>query len=93
MDPTAARLRARCGWSGYRPLRGYAVDDAFKGIKGLTYKPDRNFTLAIPTPEPLSEPDDMVIVEPPCHPNEPIKVPAEATQRVHCLICGSPFTA
>jgi len=70
-----------------------AVDDAFKGIKGLTYKPDRSFTLGIPTPEPLSEPDDMVIVEPPCHPNEPIKVPAEATARVRCLVCGSPFTA
>lgn len=70
-----------------------AVADAFKGIKGVTIKPGRDLTLDIPTPEPLSEPNDMVIVEPPCHPNEPVKVPESATDRIYCLICGSPFTA
>lgn len=69
------------------------VADAFKGVKGLNFKPDRNFSLEIPTPEPLTEPDDMVIVEPPCHANEPIKVPEAATTRVYCLICGTPFSA
>ena len=28
----------------------------------------------------------MVIVQPPCHPNEPLKVPEDATERVHCMI-------
>lgn len=67
------------------------MKDAFKGIKGLTYKANRDFTLGIPTPEPLSEPNDMVIAEPPCHRNEPVKVPESATERLHCLICGTPF--
>lgn len=67
--------------------------DVFKGIKGLTYKANSSFTLGIEAPEPLSEPDDMVIVEAPCHPNEPLKVPEGRTVRVHCLVCGTAFTA
>lgn len=70
-----------------------AVDEAFKGFKGLSFKPNRNFTLGIPTPDPLVESNDMVIVEPPCHTNEPIKVPAPVTEHLHCLICGSSFAA
>ncbi len=72
-----------------------AVKDALakelKGIKGLTFKPDPNFSLEIEPPEPLHEPDDMVIAEPPCHPNEPVKVPEGSLAWVHCLICGSEF--
>jgi hypothetical protein len=69
------------------------IADVFKGIKGMDFKPDRNFSLDIPTPEPLIEPDDMVIVEPPCHPNEPVKVPETVAERVHCLVCGTLFAA
>lgn len=67
--------------------------DAFRGLENVTFKPDSNFTLGIPTPEPLIEPDDMVIVEGPCHPSEPLKVPEDSTSRVHCLICGELFAA
>lgn len=67
------------------------VADAFKGVKGMEFKPAGGFSLNIPTPEPLIEPDDMVIVEPPCHPSEPVKLPDIATDRVHCLICGISF--
>lgn len=70
-----------------------AMKDAFKGLKGMSYKEDRNFTLGIESTDPPPEPDDMVIVEPPCHPNEPIKVPEEVTSSVHCLICGERFAA
>lgn len=70
-----------------------SIADAFKGLKGVTFKANKSFTMGIETPSPLIEPDDMVIVEPPCHPNEPIKVPEEAAARVHCLICGSEFAA
>lgn len=70
-----------------------SVADMFKGLKGFEFKPNSSFSLDIATPEPLIEPDDMVTVEPPCHPNEPVKVPEEATQRVHCLVCGAPFAA
>jgi hypothetical protein len=68
-----------------------AVASTFKGLKGLEFKPNRNFSLDIPTPEPLHEPDDMIIAEPPCHPNEPVKVSQTATARLHCLVCGSSF--
>ena len=67
------------------------ITDAFKGVKGISFEPNRNFSLEIPTPNPLTEPDDMVIVEPPCHPNEPLKVPEEATARLYCLVCGLHF--
>src|SRR4051794_22352513 len=46
-----------------------ALADAFKG-KGVSLTADSNFTFGVPPPDPLVEPDDMVIVEPPCHPNE-----------------------
>jgi len=34
---------------------------------------------------------DMVIVESPCHPQEPIKVPIELLPQVNCLVCGLLF--
>lgn len=67
------------------------MTDLFKGLKGFTYKPKLSFSLDIETPDPLIEPDDMVMVEPPCHPNEPLKVPEESTEQIYCLICGSAF--
>ncbi|NEE03851.1 hypothetical protein [Phytoactinopolyspora halotolerans] len=70
-----------------------SMADMFKGAKNIEFKPNRNFSLDLPTPEPLHEPDDMVIVEPPCHPNEPVKVPEDSTGHIHCLICGEPFAA
>lgn len=39
------------------------LKDAFKGVKGMSYKSNPNFTLGIETPDPLTEPDDMAIVE------------------------------
>jgi ribosomal protein S27E len=70
-----------------------AISDVFKGMKGITFKPNSSFSLDIEPTDPLHEPDDMVIVEPPCHPNEPLKVPEDATGHVHCLICGTEFAA
>lgn len=70
-----------------------AVADMFKGVKGFTFESNRSFSLGIEPPEPLIEPDDMVMVEPPCHPNEPLKVPEGATERIFCLICGTAFAA
>lgn len=68
-----------------------AVSDMFKDIKGFEFKPNSSFSLDVETPDSLVEPDDMMIVEPPCHPNEPLKVPAGALERLHCLVCGVPF--
>jgi hypothetical protein len=67
------------------------LEKAFRGVKGLTYKRGE-----LDEPEPptaLHEPDDMIVVAPPCHPWEPVKVPEEAAARVHCLLCGEPFAA
>jgi hypothetical protein len=73
-----------------------ALDDVFKGLKSnkfLKVERGSQYTSDTPTPEPLHEPNDMVIVESPCHPNEPVKIPETVTDRVYCLICGTPFAA
>jgi hypothetical protein len=67
------------------------LERAFKGVKGMTYKRGRSDEPE--PPEALHEPNDMVILTPPCHSWEPLKVPEEATTRVHCLICGGAFAA
>lgn len=69
------------------------IDDAFRGVKGVTLELDHSFTFGIEPPDALAEPDDMTVVEPPCHPNEPVKVPEVETARVHCLVCGALFCA
>lgn len=40
---------------------------------------------------PLVEPDDMMVVAPPCHPFEPVKVPTDSEAPYHCLVCGEPY--
>jgi hypothetical protein len=67
------------------------VEKAFRGVKGLSYR--RGQLDESEPPAALHEPNDMIILAPPCHPWEPVKVPEEAAARVHCLICGEPFTA
>ncbi|WEV71906.1 hypothetical protein [Bifidobacterium sp. ESL0790] len=69
--------------------------DMFKSASNHNIKFEKtgDFTFGIPTPSPLNEPNDMVIVESPCHPDEPIKIPADATKHIFCLICGKEFTA
>jgi hypothetical protein len=43
---------------------------------------------ALTRPEPLVEPDDMVRVDMPCHPEEPLKADEEWDGEVACLVCG-----
>jgi len=63
-----------------------------KKLKGLKIKPNRSFGLDIPDASALHEPDDMVIVASPCHPDPPVKVPEGATSRIYCFTCGEPFS-
>lgn len=42
-------------------------------------------------PSPLHEASDMIKVEPPCHPWEPIKVDEHWGEAIHCLLCGASF--
>ena len=43
---------------------------------------------SLPQPESLMKPDDMVRIDVPCHPEEPLKVDEEWEQEVSCLVCG-----
>ena len=52
---------------------------------GLRFEPTSD------VPAAMTEPNDMDIVQPPCHPHEPIKVPTDHEQPIHCLVCGSTF--
>jgi hypothetical protein len=65
------------------------IEKAFRGSRGVTFKPG-HFDEPEPPPA-LHEPDDMIILAPPCHPWEPVKVPEDVLSRVYCLICGEPF--
>lgn len=62
------------------------------GLKSSFIKVERTGHLDIPDgPDPLVEPDDMGIVASPCHAYEPIKIPEDWTEPVHCLVCGARF--
>lgn len=72
------------------------LGDMFKGLESST-RSNRliRFEAAgggAPDPlEPLVEPDDMIIVASPCHPWEPVKIPEDHSEVVHCLVCGAAF--
>ena len=68
------------------------LERAFKPLKNsdfisvsVDYKPE-------PKPRPLKEQADMTLVEPPCHPFEPLKVQEGWDLGLHCLVCGASFS-
>jgi hypothetical protein len=73
-----------------------ALGPQLRGMKNYQERSNRLskwITLAISVPdlsrpEPLKEPDDMVRVDLPCHPEEPLKVEETWEQEVSCLVCG-----
>lgn len=42
-------------------------------------------------PHSLVEPADMVEIQSPCHPWEPVKIDDSWTRPIHCLLCGARF--
>lgn len=56
-----------------------------KGLVELEFRP-----ASTSEPPPLVEPQDMLEIELPCHPEEPLKIREHWTGQVHCLICGKP---
>jgi len=78
---TPAQLEYAKGQAG--PAIDRLVQDelkaAFKGNKNIKFETNRNFSLNFDAPPSPAESNDMVIIEPPCHPNEPLKVPEVAT--------------
>lgn len=54
--------------------------------RGVKFEPNHHSA-----PAPLVDLDDMMIVEPPCHDFEPIKVDEQWLDPLKCLVCGSAF--
>jgi len=77
----------------FADLVGDLVEQSLGGLKSdgirLEIKPSGDRPSE---PDPLTEPDDMVIVSSPCHEYEPVKVPEAATSPFHCLVCGAAFS-
>lgn len=78
------------------PTIASIIDDElgglFKGMSSKHVKVTQTGHLDVPEPpDPLSEPDDMMIVASPCHGYEPVKVSENHTGPLYCLICGSAF--
>lgn len=69
-----------------------AVNDEMKRMFGRNYTPGKSNA---PAPTPLVEPDDMIAIESPCHPWEPVKVPEERADSgpLFCIVCGDSYTA
>jgi hypothetical protein len=68
------------------------LGDSFRGSKHLKFEAsDDRGEMSVPIP--LHEPDDMVILEPPCHPSAPVKIPEDAVPPFYCLVCGTPYRA
>lgn len=69
-----------------------AVNDEMKKTFGKNYTPGKS---TAPAPTPLHEPNDMIIIESPCHPWEPVKVPQQRADSapLYCLLCGEEFSA
>lgn len=78
--------------SATMPQLDHMLDEVLKGLSGPNIKIKRTGHLETPAgPDPLVEPDDMLIVTSPCHAFEPVKVPADWSDPFHCLVCGEPF--
>lgn len=69
-----------------------ALGAALRGNKYVSFKASSDFG-DVPVPEVLHEPDDMVIIESPCHPAEPVKVPEDQKGPFFCLVCGDSYAA
>lgn len=67
------------------------LEDMTKGLAGDLISVSVEADGAQEPPEPLIEPSDMMAVEPPCHPWEPVKVADDWREPLHCLVCGSKF--
>jgi len=92
--PTQLEYINRCAEPAIEQALQDAMTEAFSGKSGLTFTANRSVSpAAAADPEPLMELDDMLIVEPPCHPNELVKIPHSATDTIFCLVCGARFAA
>lgn len=68
---------------GFRDLERKSRNSLIQFKRGRTETPE--------PPELMHEPNDMMIVMPPCHPWEPVKIIEDWKEPLHCLICGKAF--
>lgn len=73
-----------------------AMDSVFgdleRELKSSKYlKLERSGTNDFEVPDVPVEPNDMTIIEPPCHPLEPVKVAVELAGPFYCIICGQDY--
>lgn len=67
------------------------MDQIFKDASSKHFKMKRTGSMAPEPPSPITEPNDMSIVIPPCHEDEPVKVPEDLPGPFFCLVCGEQF--
>lgn len=75
------------------PALGVIADElasGFRGITGIEFRPANNTDQPAP-PDPMVEPDDMMLIIAPCHPWEPVKVPDVSVAPYYCLLCGDAY--
>lgn len=71
---------------------GYAMLPALQELKAELEQSGFGFEIdSTDAPDPLVEPDDMMMIAPPCHEWEPLKVPEGSSAPYYCLLCGQPF--
>jgi ribosomal protein S27AE len=70
---------------------GNALKDAFRPRSGSFVEVELDQGKRPIEPDPLVEPDDMVMITPPCHPWEPVKVPEGTRAPFFCLVCGAAY--
>jgi hypothetical protein len=78
---------------------GGSLHDQVGDMLKDSFKPQRNSMISFevksgdrPTaPDPLVEPDDMLIISSPCHGWEPVKVPEDSSAPYYCLVCGEAY--
>lgn len=72
--------------TGYAMLPAMQELEAEMKTSGLGFKIE-----SVDAPDSLVGPDDMMMIAPPCHEWEPVKVPEESTAPYYCLICGEAY--
>ncbi len=70
---------------------GDVLKDAVKPLRGSFISVEVEQSERPAEPDPLVEADDMVMISPPCHPWEPVKVPEGVQAPHYCLVCGMAY--
>ena len=89
---TEAQLALPGAWSRSRSWSRCSRSSRTTSRGALSCRDDNSERSLKPAaePDPLTEDDDMTLVDFTCHPSEPLKVLDDWAKPVYCLICGKP---